>query len=193
MTATDPHNLDFSNIYNQWYAKFVTVARRYVRDRAAAEDIVTDAIVRLWEDRDSFQDRELDVPAWLFTVVRSRCLNWLDTQKRHLEIENRMNSDQMRLVLANITSLKACEPEKVFSKELRTMVVKALESMPDITREVFLASRDSEKTYGEISESLGISRRKVTFEIQKALRIMRDQLGDYLPLLPLFLIIGGDL
>lgn len=53
--------------------------------------------------------------------------------------------------------------------------------MPQVTRQVFELSRFYGKTYSEIAEALGISQRRVTSEMQRALAIMRNALKDYLP------------
>ena len=182
--------LEFGHIYTRWYSRFVAVAARYVRDRAVAEDIVGDALVLLWENRARFRDDRSGIPAWLFTVIRNRCLDWLDSRRRHLEIEEEMNTEAMRMVRANISSLKACERSLLFSSELQSMISDALAEMPEHTREVFLASRYGEKTYSQISAEKNISVRKVTSEIQNALAIMRRHLGDYLPFLFIYMALN---
>lgn len=44
-------------------------------------------------------------------------------------------------------------------------------------------SRMEEKKYNEIAEELGIAAKTVENQIQKALKIMRKELKDYLPFL----------
>ena len=53
--------------------------------------------------------------------------------------------------------------------------------MPELTRIVFMKSRDEGKTYAEIAKECGISQRQVTSEIQKALALLRTDLKDYIP------------
>jgi RNA polymerase sigma-70 factor (ECF subfamily) len=48
---------------------------------------------------------------------------------------------------------------------------------------VFKLSRFEELKYAEIAEQLNISVKTVENQMGKALKIMRDQLKDYLPLL----------
>jgi len=46
-------------------------------------------------------------------------------------------------------------------------------------------SRFEEKKYKEIADELGISIKTVENQMGKALRVMRQELGDYLPILVL--------
>jgi RNA polymerase sigma-70 factor (ECF subfamily) len=51
---------------------------------------------------------------------------------------------------------------------------------------VFQLSRFEELKYSEIADQLNISIKTVENQIGKALKIMREQLKDYLPLLLIF-------
>lgn len=159
----------------------MTIARRYVREQSVAEDLVTDAFVSFWEKRNDFSEKD-NIPAWIFTVVKNKCLNHLIAQKRQAEIRQDMAQTQLKLIELNISSLKGCDPEQLFSTEMRDMVRRALEQMEPLTKKVFLKSRLEEKSYAEIAAELGISPRRVTSEIQRSLAAMRIAFGDYLPL-----------
>ncbi len=52
--------------------------------------------------------------------------------------------------------------------------------MPKLTKDIFLASREEEMTYMQIAARFNVSRRKVTSEIQRALKLLRRSLKDYL-------------
>lgn len=183
--------MSFEEIWTLWYRKFVTIATRYVRDESLAGDLVSDAFVSYWECRAQFSDGD-NVPAWIFTVVKNKCLNHLKTQKRHLEIMQDIHTHELRLTEANITALDSCDPHVLFSKEVREMVYDALEQMTPLMRQVFTASRMEDKTYEEISATLGIPTRRVTYEIQKALSILRKVFSDYLPALAIALTLYGE-
>ena len=57
-----------------------------------------------------------------------------------------------------------------------------LSEMPELSARIFMSSRFEERTYQEIAEEYQVSVRKVTREIQRCLKLLREDLGDYLPL-----------
>lgn len=170
----------FEAVYTQYYARFVIIARRYVRDVAVAEDIVMESFASFWENRERIA-LETNLPAYVATSVRNNCLNWLNAQTLHLAKLHDIHSLQTRNIVASIRSLNACDPQRLFTDEIRAIVECEMLTMPQVTRQVFELSRFCGKTYAEIAEALGISQRRVTSEMQRALAIMRNALKDYLP------------
>lgn len=170
----------FEAVYTQYYARFVIIARRYVRDVAVAEDIVMESFASFWENRERIA-LETNLPAYVATSVRNNCLNWLNAQTLHLAKLHDIHSLQTRNIVASIRSLNACDPQRLFTDEIRAIVEREMLTMPQVTRQVFELSRFCGKTYAKIAEALGISQRRVTSEMQRALAIMRNALKDYFP------------
>lgn len=54
----------FEAVYTQYYARFVIIARRYVRDVAVAEDLVMESFASFWENRDRIAERT-NLPAYI--------------------------------------------------------------------------------------------------------------------------------
>lgn len=189
MNPETPINpLAFGQLYTQWYRRFVVIARRYVRDAVVAEDLVTDSFVAFWENRERLA-ADVNAPAYLLTTVRNNCLNWLQSRQTHLRIQQQLHSSQYRMVSANIASLEACDPRRLFADEVSQIVRDALSTMPDLTRIVFESNRFYDKTYADIAREQGISVRRVTSEMQRALAMLRTELKDYLPILLILMIV----
>jgi len=171
----------FEEVYTQYYARFVVIARRYVRDFDAAEDLVMESFASFWENRDKIAE-DVNIPAYIASTVRNNCLNWLNAKRLHLDKQQDIHNMQSRLVAASIRSLKSCDPSRLFSSEIIEIVGREMDRMPQVTRQVFELSRFQDKTYAEIADILGISSRRVASEMQRALSILRAALKDYLPL-----------
>ncbi len=181
---------EFGHLYNQYRQRFVIIARRYVRDRMVAEDIVADSFVSFWNNRKNIPS-DTNLPAYILAIVKNKSLNWLHAQQIHMRIENNIQSTQARLFDANIRSLESCDPERLFASEVQKIVKEATARMPELTRIVFEKSRNEGKTYAEIAKECGISVRQVTSEIQKALAILRKALKDYMPAILLTLYLNN--
>jgi len=179
---------EFESMYGQYRQRFIIIARRYVRDSMVAEDIVAESFVSFYKKWDTLPS-DTNIPAYILTVVKNNCLNYLHAQKIHMRIEQQAASDQARMVNANIRSLQSCNPEKLFANEIHSIVIEAIRKMPDLTRIVFVKSREEGKTYEQIAQECGISVRRVTSEMQKALAALKSALKDYMPawLLALYL------
>ncbi len=67
--------------------------------------------------------------------------------------------------------------------ELQQKLDEALATLPEQCRTVFQLSRFEELRYQEIADRLSISVKTVENQIGKALRLLREKLADYLPLL----------
>lgn len=173
---------EFGRLFAQLQPRFEALANRYVRNQAVAEDIVAESFMALWERRAKIAP-DSNLPAYILTIVRNRCLDWLRAQIRHSQIEQRLYGLQQELVEADLLSLEAFDPNEICSKEVETIIRETLERMSPLTRQVFEARRFEEKSYKEIAESCGITVRRVEFELTKALREFRTALRDYLPAL----------
>lgn len=181
---------EFGRLFAACRPQFEAIACRYVRNPAVAEDLVSDSFIACWESRDRIPD-DANLQAYLLTVVRNKCLDWLRSQRLHLKIEQEVYHLRLRTLDADIRSLQAFDPEAIFSEEVTTIVRKSLESLPALTREVFLARRFAEKSYKEIAEQQGITLRRVEFELEKAVKQLRKALRDYLPVLIFLLTFNG--
>ena len=178
----------FEDLYTRYRQRLVVIARRYVRNSMVAEDIVAESFVSFY-NKFAALPNATNIPSYILTIVKNNCLNYLHAQQLHLRIDQQAASDQSRMVNANIRSLQACNPEKLFANEIHSIVAEAIQKMPDLTRIVFVKSREEGKTYEQIALECGISERRVTSEMQKALAALRSALKDYMPawLLALYL------
>ncbi len=176
---------EFGKLFTEYHPKFVAVACRYVRNAEVAEDIVSDCFISFWEIRDSLVG-DINIPAYILTSVKNRCLNHLNAELRHRQAERNLHSTRQRLLMADIRSLSACNPDLIFSKEIQILMNAAIARMNPTTRNVFLLSREEGKTYREIADELGITVSRVNFEIRRALDLLRVELKDYLPVTLIF-------
>lgn len=183
---------EFGKLFSEYKPRFITIAYRYVRDMATAEDLVSDSFMAFWEAKDKLPE-DVNIPAYILTIVKNRCLNHLSAQLRHIEAEKNIHTTQQRLLQADIRSLSVCDPDKLFSDEIALILDRAIRKMPETTRKVFLQSRVDGKSYKEISEELNIAVTHVNFEIRRALNILRAELRDYLPAVMLAILLSSKL
>lgn len=172
---------EFGRFFSRCRQMFVKIANSYVHDDSAAEDIVNECFIRMWEKRGELKTENYE--SYAFKSIVNRCLDHLKVESNRTRIQKNIYEASNRMQTYEINSLESLNPERLFADEINSIVANCLKRMPDVTRKVFLASRIDEKTYGEISEIYGIPVRQVTSHIQFALKTLRNSLRDYLPLI----------
>ena len=75
------------------------------------------------------------------------------------------------------------DPDFYVVEELMVKIEKAVMRLPESYRITFEMSRYQDKTYKEIAKELNVSIKLVEYRIQQALRLLRVELKDYLPLI----------
>lgn len=178
-------NKDFNLLYEQNYRRSFLFTKSYVHNDMVAEDIVAEALVKYWRLLDSGGVAPSD--ALLLTLLKHKALDYLKHESvRQAAFENLAETGRRELSL-RISSLEACEPEEIFSAEIREIIGKTLLELPPQTRKIFQLSRFENKTVKEIAFLTGLSDKGVEYHITKSLKVLRIRLKDYLPLLFFFL------
>ena len=129
---------------------------------------------------------ELDVDtnprAYILTLVKHLSLNYLRHQQVRITVEEELSQSMEREQAFRIRTLQDCDPQDLFSEELQQLVRQTLQQLPEQTRLIFFKSRLEGKRNGEIAEEMGLSVKSVEYHITQALKALRKQLKDYLPL-----------
>jgi RNA polymerase sigma-70 factor (ECF subfamily) len=173
----------FNQLFNEYYERFIRFAQGYVKERETAEDFVSEAFSLFWEYRENLLS-DTKPQAYILTIVKNKCLNHL----QHLQVKQRTENilyehESWRLSLS-INTLQACDPEFLFSEEIRRIMKETLQSLPGKTRQIFLLSRYEGLSYKEIADKMNLSTKSVEFHISKALNQLRFSLKDFICLLP---------
>ena len=173
--------LSFNQLYQDYHLQFVRFANTYVRDSIIAEDVTTEAIIYYWENRSKLEN-ESNIAAYILTVIKHKCLNYLRHIQIHEEYSESMRTYSQWELNTRISTLEACEPNELFTIEIQEIVNRTLRELPEQTKKIFLLSRYENKSHKEIAEQFSISTKGVEFHINKALKVLRISLKDYFPL-----------
>jgi RNA polymerase sigma-70 factor, ECF subfamily len=164
----------FEMIFRTYYQPLCSYAYTFLQDKEEAEEIVQGTFLSVWEKRDTLAIRTAVKP-YLYAMVRNACLNVI----KHEKIKQKHAVEEIALATRSHDSVA----HAVATSELETRIHDAIEKLPEQCRLVFKLSRFEELKYQEIADQLDISVKTVENHMGKALKIMREQLKDYLPLL----------
>lgn len=174
---------EFDRLYAEYKPRFVLIACSYLRDRALAEDLVTDCFMHCWEKRLEIGSVTENIPAYMLGIIRHKCMDALRARQQHLQTHQQIYQIGLRNIRENLAALEECDLAKIlFRAEVEEIFRRRLSEMPELAAQIFMANRFEDQTYQEIARRYHISVRKVTREIQRCLKLLREDLGDYLPL-----------
>ncbi|NDV57687.1 RNA polymerase sigma-70 factor [Bacteroides sp. 519] len=169
----------FSRFFQENQEKFLSFAYSYIRNWADAEDILMESMISLWENRDRWDD-SVNLHGLLLTIIKNKALNYLAHLQVRYRAEENINEHAQRELNLRISTLEASEPDRIFDSEIQAIVEKTLKKLPEQSRRIYTLSRHHDTPNKKIASDLGISVKSVEFHITKALKLLRQELKDYL-------------
>lgn len=168
----------FEMLFRTYYQSLCNYACTFVRDPEEAEEVVQNTFTNIWEKRDTLSIHT-GVKPYLYAMVRNACLN----QLKHAKIKQQHAAMEIAVGERSVESVS----RTVEASELEVRIQEAMSKLPEQCRLVFKLSRFEDLKYAEIAEQLNISIKTVENQMGKALRVMREQLKDYLLFLVIFI------
>jgi RNA polymerase sigma-70 factor, ECF subfamily len=162
----------FEMYFKNYYQPLCSYAYSYLQDREDAEEVVQATFLSVWEKRNTLNIKS-SAKSYLYAMVRNACLNVI----KHNKIKQKHAGEEVALASPGYESVS----NTIAAMELETRIQAAMEKLPEQCRLVFKLSRFEELKYAEIAAQLNISVKTVENHMGKALKIMREQLRDFLP------------
>ena len=128
-----------------------------------------------------------NIPAYILTIIKNKCINYLQHIQIKEDVNERLKNHAEWELNTRISTLEACNPEELFSTEVREIINHTLASLPKQTRQIFIMSRYENKSHKEIAETLDMTTKGVEYHIAQALKKLHANLKDYLPFILFFL------
>lgn len=137
-----------------------------------AGDIVQEMFVDMWRKREKL-NIHISARAYLYKMVYNASLDFIKHEK--IKLRHRKNVPGLNDV--------AAFSDKAIEKELEIKIKQAIAELPEQCRKIFSMSRFQNLKYREIASALNISEKTVENQMGKALKLMKEMLKEYLPLL----------
>jgi len=168
----------FEQVYRYYYPRLNYFSRQYLLDVEASKNVVQDVFTELWDKRNTLRT-DTNLNAWLFTVTKNKSLKTINHLKSQQAYDNYL---RIRLLEVNYKSLADFDTSSLVFEELQLQIQAALDKLTPACRKVFEMSRFEDKKNREIAEELNLSIKTVEAHISKAIRSLKTDLKDYLPL-----------
>ena len=153
--------------YNQ---RLFRVAWAVTKSRSEAEDVVQESWVLAFQHLDQVSDTAR-FGAWLTRVVVNESLRRRRLDRRHQEL----GEDEEAHPMSDEES-----PEKLAAeRELRPVLERALSSLPEILRTVFVLREVEGMSVADVAATLGIAEGTVKTRAFRAREVLRERISDW--------------
>jgi RNA polymerase sigma-70 factor (family 1) len=161
----------FTIIFTKYYKDLARFSFGYTRNSDAAEEIVQEVFLKLWENRTALVIHN-SLKSFLLKAVQNRSIDSL----RHDNITHKYAS----IVLEHPLLSENDTENYILHSELEANFKLAIAKIPEQYAKAFSMSRIEALGYQEIAQKLGVSVRTVEVRIGKALSLLREELKDFL-------------
>lgn len=140
--------------------------RMLAYDTAKAEDMVQELFTRVWTHRSSYRKVQ-PFTTWLYAMAYNLCKN----DYRHKEVCQNYVSECMLREEPTVAA-----DETVERQELRQLLRKAVQALPEPQRDAFLLHYDEELTVPEVARIVGSPEGTVKSRLAAALASIKKQM-----------------
>ncbi|MFD0990062.1 RNA polymerase sigma factor [Mariniflexile jejuense] len=163
----------FKIIFDTYYKRLFAFALQYTEDKFAAEEIVEETLLKLWQKRTKLEKVE-NLKSYLYTMVRNASIDYLKKEKKFVRLDAKKH---------NSISTKE---QYIIEEETHAILFQALETLPEKCRKVFELSCLDGAKYKDIAEDLQISINTVKSQRARAIELLKSYLKNY-PFYQIFL------
>lgn len=158
----------FAELFKRHWRKVHAMVSVRIRLQDAAQEIVQELFISLWEKRATLSIGHL--PSYLSSAVKNRVLNYIDSQTirtRHWENYTRLTSEE-----DNVTQ------KDVELNELMEAIESGIEHLPEKSKRVYLLNQEG-RSIKEISNLLHVSEKAIEYHLTQSTKKLRFHLKNY--------------
>ncbi|SDS65687.1 RNA polymerase sigma-70 factor, ECF subfamily [Mucilaginibacter mallensis] len=159
----------FDILFERYFNKLHFFSLKYLKDRALAEEMVMDIMVKLWEKKEAFTT-EVSIGPYLFRSMKNAIVDHYRKKGFKTVL---LEQSHEKLSMSN-----SAENNLAF-EELHKIYHTNLEKLSPQRRRVFEMSRHENMTYPEIARHLNLSVKTVESHISASLVHLRKSLNIY--------------
>ncbi len=144
-----------------------------LRDTDMTKDVVQNVFMKLFSNLNNIRNKS-SIQSWIFKTTRNEIFTVYRKRKTRNEVNYDLNDEQFSVLEENQIS------EEYEKKELKELILKNLEQLPQEQKEVFLLKEYGQLSYREISGLLEIDEGLVKSRLYKTRQKLISQLSKVL-------------
>ena len=155
----------FDTLYYQYRQPVYANILKLVQQTEAAEDILQEVFVTLWENRQKI-DQNKSVGGWLFVVSHNKAISYLKRKVRESTVV------QWRPDLPEYPAMED-QSDELYGMQM-ALIQQAVERLPARKRDIFKRCRFEGQSAEEVSQFTGISVATVNDYLKQSTRFIRN-------------------
>lgn len=164
----------FDQIFCYYYPRLVDFADLYLESRESAEEVASDALLKLFLKRHSWLNAEKP-EAYLYKTVKNLSISHLrKTNKEQYLIRLRETPETLTLVVQEDSAENI-----LIEEEFNAAIERIIDSMPPRRKMIFKFIKQEGKSYKEVSTLLNLSVKTVETHMGLAMYHIRTSLDKY--------------
>jgi RNA polymerase sigma-70 factor (ECF subfamily) len=147
-----------------------------VSDADDANDIAQEVFIEVYKTIDKFRN-EAKISTWLYRISVNRSLNFLRDNKKHRETES--YSEEPIKIVGAFSEADETPESSYLNQERSEILNKAIDSLPERQKTVFILNKKEALSAEEIGKVLGLSLKAVESLIIRAKLNLQKMLLNY--------------
>jgi len=168
LKAREPHAM--SDLYDRYGRIAFSLIYRIVRNTGAAEDLVQETFLRVWNRAHSFDQQRGSLGPWILTVARNRAIDYLRS------IDGRMSAGAMELDRLENPALFSDFEDSALSMDRTRRLKSAFEKLSPNQRMVIELAYFEGLSQTEMAERMKQPLGTVKTWVRSALKALREEL-----------------
>lgn len=169
----------FEKIFRHYWHPLYMMAYHKLRSHEEAEEIIQGIFTTLWEKRETLFITNLRY--YLFASVRNRIIN---------QVRSKITQEKYwNFYRTSIPQQEAATEDAVLFDDLTEAIEKAVNKLPEKSRQVFKLSRLEGHTITEIANRLHLSDKAIEYHLTKSIKELRMYLKDFILMLLAFFLL----
>ncbi len=147
----------FEVLVDRYSEKLLHYVYRMIRSMDDAEDVLQDALIRIYTNLDKF-DTSRSFKSWAYKITTNICIDYTRKKKKVVSLDKNYTSNEnsSSTLLETIADTEKDPEKKILDEELLEELQKAVNDLPKKHKEAFILFHFDEFSYKDISETLSI-------------------------------------
>ena len=176
----------FEELIGRTEVKLYRLVMSIVHNESDAQEILQDSYLSAWRSMPTFEGRA-QFGSWMHRIVVNAALGRLRTRNRHPEVAiHDLAPSELNMAIGQASqdslwreNLPDRPDEQLQSAELLRNIETAVNLLPHHLRAIFLLRAVNEVSTEDSAARLGVSIPTAKTRLQRARRVLRESLGDY--------------